>query len=56
MGEGDGKPLMFVAKPPHFFKVILEDSLREGKLVSHFLFYFIFYFPMYYASLRLFTS
>ncbi|RQO89751.1 hypothetical protein POPTR_004G230100v4 [Populus trichocarpa] len=33
MGEGDGKPLMFVAKPPHFFKVILEDSLREGKLM-----------------------
>ncbi|XP_034891263.1 B3 domain-containing transcription factor VRN1 isoform X3 [Populus alba] len=24
---------MFVAKPPHFFKVILEDSLREGKLM-----------------------
>ncbi|KAG5229390.1 B3 domain-containing transcription factor [Salix suchowensis] len=33
MGEGDAKPSVFVAKPPHFFKVILEDSLREGKLM-----------------------
>ncbi|KAB5574513.1 hypothetical protein DKX38_001707 [Salix brachista] len=33
MGEGDAKPSVFVAKPPHFFKVILEDSLREGKLI-----------------------
>ncbi|KAJ6427819.1 hypothetical protein OIU84_023259 [Salix udensis] len=33
MGEGDARPSVFVAKPPHFFKVILEDSLREGKLM-----------------------
>ncbi|KAI5593115.1 hypothetical protein BDE02_04G196900 [Populus trichocarpa] len=29
MGEGDGKPLMFVAKPPHFFKMLPQKFVTR---------------------------
>lgn len=46
--SGDGRRLMFRAAKPHFFKIILDDTIRRRKLVSvrllePFLFWIVFF-------------
>lgn len=35
--QGEDQRPGVAVKPPHFFKIILADSLRHGKLVSIFI-------------------